>query len=280
MMLALRSLLFVPLSKPERVAKATESAADGVILDLEDGVAPGDKEMARAAIGTALSRLGQKKSFVGLRINRFESGGMADLEAIPPGAGVTLVLPKVTSAPDLVAYARASDPRLPLLPLIECPTGVFECRTIVAAHARISGVAFGSEDFAAAAGIEPNPETLSLPGQMVALAAASCGLPAFGLLGSLANYRDMARFQAEAALTKRLGFHGALTIHPAQVDVANAVFAPTPETISWAETVLTEAGEGGARASQLGMIDAPVVRRAEAILARARGKGKSVGNDC
>jgi len=126
---------------------------------------------------------------------------------------------------------------------------------------------FGSEDFASEAGLSTAIEALAMPAQWLALAAAAAGISAYGLPGSLANYQDMTLFEATLRRAKTIGFSGSLCVHPKQVLLANTVFSPSDQEIQWAEAVVEQGGDG-ATGGAIGMVDAPVLARAQAILAR------------
>ena len=128
---------------------------------------------------------------------------------------------------------------------------------------------FGSEDFAAEAGLSTEIDALSMPAQWVALAAAASGISAYGLPGSLGNYHDMELFEATLRRAKTIGYSGSLCVHPKQVLLANDVFKPSEQEITWAEAVVAQSGAGGATGGDVGMVDAPVLARARAILARS-----------
>ena len=107
-----------------------------------------------------------------------------------------------------------------------------------------------------------------MPAQWVALAAAANNISAYGLPGSLGNYHNMALFETTLKRARTIGFTGSVCIHPKQVLVANHTFKPNKEEIEWATAVIAQAGSGGATGGAVGMVDAPVLARAQAILAR------------
>jgi citrate lyase subunit beta/citryl-CoA lyase len=272
---AYRSLLFVPASRADLAERAHDRGADAVILDLEDGVAQADKITARKALGALLERLHSKGAETLVRINSLDDGGALDIAAIPKAFTPPLVLPKISDPEQVVALEQCwiscgrelSDLRT--LPMIECPRGLFRAEQIATATQSVSALVFGSEDFAAEAGLSTEIDALAVPAQWVALAAAAAGICAYGLPGSLANYHDMALFEATLRRAKTIGFTGSLCVHPKHVVLANEVFQPTEKEIEWAEAVVAQAGNGGATGGDLGMVDAPVLVRARAILARS-----------
>ena len=268
-----KSLLFVPASRSDMAERAHERGADAVILDLEDGVAEADRPAARNNMGSLLQGLRRKDVQVLVRINSLDDGGALDIEAIPDVFTPPLLIPKVTEPGQVLAVEErwVSSGKelstLQLLPMIECPRGLFPAEQIATATRRVSAMVFGSEDFAAEAGLSTEIDALAMPAQWVALAAAAAGISAYGLPGSLGNYHDMVLFEATLRRAKTIGFSGSLCIHPKQVLLANDVFKPSEQEIKWAEAVVAQSGAGGATGGEVGMVDAPVLARARAILA-------------
>jgi citrate lyase subunit beta/citryl-CoA lyase len=268
-----KSLLFVPASKPDIVERAHTRGADAIILDFEDGIADADRAAARAELGTMLTGLKSKGTQVLVRINALNDGGISDIEAIPEEFTLPLLIPKVSDPEQLIAVEASwvssgkSLSTLQLLPMIECPSGLFRAEQIAAATQSVCAMVFGSEDFAAEAGLSTEIDALAIPAQWVALAASAAGICAYGLPGSLGNYHDMELFGATLLRAKTIGYAGSLCIHPKQVVLANEIFRPSEEEITWAEAVLSQSG-AGATGGDAGMVDAPVLTRARAILAQ------------
>jgi citrate lyase subunit beta/citryl-CoA lyase len=269
-----KSLLFLPASRLDMAQRAHERGADAIIIDLEDGIAKADRPAARNTLNTVLQALQNKGVQALVRINSLDNGGALDIEAIPDAFTPPLLLPKVSRPEQILAAEQCwvscdkDLSTLQLLPMIECPKGMFCAEEIAAATNRVSAMVFGSEDFAAEAGISTDIDALAMPAQLVALAAAAAGIPAYGLPGSLGNYQDMELFAATLRRAKTIGFAGSLCIHPKQVLLANEVFQPSKHEIEWAEAVVAQSGAGGATGGDVGMVDAPVLARARAILAR------------
>jgi citrate lyase subunit beta/citryl-CoA lyase len=269
-----KSLLFVPASRLDMAERAHERGADAVILDLEDGVAEADKPAARTRLNFLLEGLHSNGVQAMIRINSLDTGGMLDIAAIARTTTPPLLLPKVTGPDEIMALEEhwvSSGKKLStlqLLPMIECPRGLFQAEQIAAATPRVTAMVFGSEDFAAQAGLGTEIEALAVPAQWVALAAAAAGIPAYGLPGSLGNYHDLELFEATLQRAKTIGYNGSLCVHPNQVPLANKVFQPSDTEIAWAEAVVAQANTGGATGGDVGMVDAPVLARARTILAR------------
>ncbi|MBT1156974.1 CoA ester lyase [Aminobacter anthyllidis] len=273
----LRSLLYVPAHAERFVAKAHERGADAIILDLEDSVPVGSKLAARDALSAAVRHVGQAGARVFVRINadadlRFDDAAAAVL------AGVTgLMVPKLAAVEDLDRLVAHLVPfegeQTPFIGLVEEPGAVLDARSL-AAHPRVIGLALGGEDFATAMGAEPTPEVLRFPKQLVHMAAKASDKLSFGLLRSIADYADIDGIRVATAEAKAFGFDGATCVHPSAIAVLNAGFSPTEAELDWARRVIAEAEKAerkshGAFVFEGKMVDAPVIARAHAILAKA-----------
>lgn len=264
--------MFVPASRLDLAAQAHKHNADAVILDLEDGVASEDKNIAREKLASTVDQITKNGKQVLVRINPLENGGQNDLHALSAEQVPAILLPKIIDKNQIFAVIDywkligKNNDDLSLLPMIECPEGMFNANEIAKSCSKITALIFGSEDFAAQAGLDTTIKALTNPAQMVALAAAASDLPAYGLPGSIANYHDMGLFEETVKMAKAIGYSGSLCIHPRQVQVANKIFKPTREEITWAQTIIKQSETDGANGSDLGMIDAPVLTRARALL--------------
>ena len=279
-----RSLLFVPAHVERFVARAHERDADGVILDLEDAVPAEEKSTARAGLADAIARVGQGGASVLVRVNHGLRALTRDLEAaVVPGV-TALVLPKTESADwvrevaDAVAELEMERGLTPdavrFVLQIETPAAMPRLPDIAAAHPRVASMTLGPEDFSAALGAVPDVDSLLGPNLAVLCAARAAGLVPLGFVGSIGVFNDPEAFRATVAQARRLGFRGAMAVHPAQVAILNEGFSPSHDEIVWAKRVA--AGDAVARAAGRGafrldgrMVDAPVVRRAEEVLAMA-----------
>ncbi|MFT5711484.1 MAG: citrate lyase subunit beta/citryl-CoA lyase [Halioglobus sp.] len=270
-----KSLLFVPASRLDLAERAHQRGADAIILDLEDGVAEADRPAARETLGALLEGLRRTGTHALVRINALDNGGVMDIEAIPDTFTPPLLIPKVTDPSQMLSVEQCWQSSgkglstLQLLPMIECPSGLFRAEQIASATHSVSALVFGSEDFAAQAGLSTEIEALTMPAQWLALAAAAARIPAYGLPGSLGNYHNLELFEATLQRAKTVGYSGSLCVHPKQVLLANSVFKASDQDIKWAEAVIAQAGSGGATGGDVGMVDAPILARAQAILADA-----------
>jgi citrate lyase subunit beta / citryl-CoA lyase len=279
----IRSLLYVPASSEKFLARANERGADALILDLEDAVAPQEKLPARARLQDAVPSVGRDGAKVFVRINGGEPG-LDDAAAACRAGAFGLFVPKVRAAADVSRIdAQLSSmehgTRVVLVPMLEDAGAVLEARTIAAASARTFALVAGSEDMATAMGAEPTPEVLRLPKLLVHLAAKAAGLFSFGMLRSVADFRDVEGVQRAAREARNFGFDGATCVHPSLVPILNAAFSPTPEEIDRARRLVTafaaaQAAGQGAFVFDGKMVDEPVVARARALLARAEQASK------
>ncbi|MER8473168.1 CoA ester lyase [Mesorhizobium sp. M1328] len=279
-----RSLLFVPAHVPRFVETAHERGADGVILDLEDSVPQDQKGEARRQLPESVAKVARKGASVLVRVNHGLRALAADLDAAVMSGVDALVLPKTDSAEWVLEIATAvseleRERNLPLgrirfLAQIETPGALQRLAAIASAHPRMVAMALGPEDFSAAVGGSPEFDLLLVPNLSVLFAARAAGLLPLGFVGSIGEFSDPDNLRETAAHARRLGFAGALAIHPKQVAIFNEAFSPSAQELEWARRVIAaedDAATRGQSAFSLNgkMIDPPVVRRAHEILALA-----------
>ncbi len=274
----LRSLLFVPGDRPERFAKAADSGTDAVILDLEDSVAAAARPAAREAVARWLREPAAVTRFV--RINPLGSEGLADDLAAARGAD-GVMLPKAESAADVATLVTAMGASVvPVLPVAtETPLAVFGLGGYRAVAERLAGLTWGAEDLSAAIGASTAREADGryTPPYELVRTLALMGAHAAGVAAIETVYpaiKDLAGLSAYAARGARDGFTGMMAVHPAQVAAINAAFSPTADALAEAERIVAAfAAHPGAGALQLDgrMIDAPHLKQARALLARAGG---------
>lgn len=275
--LGARAALFVPATRADRIPKALASGADAVIVDLEDAVAPQDKDSARAALDVALAHQHRASATapsagpaLWVRVNTGAPWSDQDLALCARHAAVqAVVVPKAESAQQMQAAFEACG-RKPLVALIETAEG-YARRDDVASHPAVKRLAFGSIDFQLDLGISGEGDALLVFRSGLVLASRLAGLPAplDGVTVEVANPEVVA---ADAARARALGFGGKLCIHPQQVGPVNAAFSPSPAEIEWAQRVVAacEASAGAAVAVDGKMVDKPVLLRAQALLAQQR----------
>jgi len=285
----IRSLLYVPVSSERFLAKAHERGADAIILDLEDGVAPAQKDAARARLKEAVAMAARGGATIFVRINPEPERIFRDAEAACRAGAIGLFVAKARSPGALVALGDFLDGieremgRKPIwfVPMIEDPGAVLDARAIAGATPRVFGLATGGEDLATALGAEPTPEVLRFPKLLVHLAAKAVGVRSFGLLRTVTDYNDLEGIEKSAREARMFGFDGASCVHPAVVPILNRAFSPSPEEIERARALVAafEAAKAegrGAFAFEGRMVDEPVVQRARVLLASSAGESQSL----
>ncbi|WP_104666790.1 HpcH/HpaI aldolase/citrate lyase family protein [Ensifer adhaerens] len=278
----LRSLLYVPGSSPRFLEKAHERGADAIIVDLEDAVAPSEKESARAALGQNLPMVGQSGAMVIVRINTHDEAAMlADAAAACVAGADALYVPKVSSPELLHRLDRHLQPieaatgrsQMRFVPLIEDPIGLQNVASI-AAGPRVFAISAGGEDLATSMAAQPTPEVLRLPKLLIHYAAKAAGIMSFGLLRSTADYADKVALAAAIKEAKDFGFDGATCIHPSVVALLNDGFSPSEAELDRARRLIDAADAAsadgvGAFVFEGKFVDLPIVTRARALLLRA-----------
>lgn len=282
----MRSKLFVPGSRPELFAKALASEADALSFDLEDAVATAGKAAARAAVaefvGSDAARNAAKAVIV--RVNapgtlEFED----DLAAVARDGVALLNLPKIESADALQAAAvliehaeRKNSVGQPILLLvnIETPKALANAASIAAAHPRVAGLQLGLGDLFGPYGIDRH-DTANVHAAMFAVRMAAAQAGIFAMDGAYPDLDDAPGFSSEAGMARRLGFAGKSCIHPRQVALANAAFAPSEEELASARRIVDAAERAAAQGSGVcvvddRMIDLPYLKQAQALLAAVR----------
>ena len=279
---ACRSLLFVPANEQRFIAKAHQRGAGAIILDLEDAISPDQKETARGNVRHAAAEL--RRNGVAHVLVRINAGSADDIVAAVCPDVDALVLPKVETQDDL-AWAdkvlSAAEQQsgmhgghVRLVVLVETPVAVLNAASL-AAHERVAALVLGSEDLALALGVEPTPEALTYAASAVVFAARGHRKVPLGVPGSLASIVDTGRFAQAVQRAQQLGMAGTVCIHPNQVDVVSAAFAPTPEAYAQAQRILAafdaaqQSGKGAVMFEGK-MLDLPIVERARRIVAQRR----------
>ena len=256
------AVLFLPASNPRAIAKARESAADLVILDLEDAVKPEDKESARAAAVEAVAA--EWPMPVAIRINGTGTDLHGhDVVSMMPSKVELIVVPRTESKQDL-SFVRNQTGR-PIAAMIETAKGVLAAPEIAReAAALIAGTNDLAADLRLPRGAGRAPLQMAL--QTIVLTARAAGIAVFD--GVFNRLDDEQGFAAEAAEGRSLGFDGKSLIHPDQIAPCHAAFAPTDEEIERAER-LVSAATGGAERFEGEMVEAMHVEAARRLLARA-----------
>ncbi len=266
-----RCLLFVPGSRPERFAKARATDADQVCIDLEDAVGPQDKSAARSAAFECIAQREVARGELGLRINAVSSvEGARDLAALHASSVEPdfIMLPKVESADDVLAVARAVGTRKPrLIALIESPRGLLDARQIAGATPRLDALMFGGFDYAVALRGRAGWECFYAPRVQLALVAAERGLGFIDV--PYLDIKDAAGLAAETDRVIALGATGKAAIHPEQVPVIHSRFLPTLDELAHAGRTIAalDGAHGGAVQVDGKLVDRPIELAARRTIA-------------
>jgi citrate lyase subunit beta/citryl-CoA lyase len=285
--MALRSLLFVPGDRPDRMAKALDLGADALILDLEDAVAPAAKPEARQAIAAFLAEHpGPRACKLFVRVNPLDgTETAADLDALKGAAPDGIVLPKAEGAASICTLLSMMAERglaAPILPIAcETPGALFQLGSYGEVAGHLAGVTWGAEDLPVSIGAAgareadgrytPVFETVRalvlFAGHAAGVGAVETVFPAF---------RDVDSFAGYLARARRDGFTGMMAIHPTQVPLINAAFSPTPAEVEAARRIIDAfATNPGAGVLQIDgkMVDMPHLKAARTVIERHEAAG-------
>ncbi len=279
----LRSLVFVPGNRANMLERALGFGADIVMVDLEDSVPPGEKAAACELAVEWAPRLAAAGRRVMVRVNSLDTGLAADeLAAVvgPDLAGISIG--KGNTAWDLEQVDRLLAPleagagmaagSIKVVPWIETAMAIVHVYDMARASQRIVGIAFGAEDYTNDMGVIRNDfgEECYYARSAVAVAARAAGVGA--LDGPFVGFRDPDGLRKDAGTARQMGYTGKFAIHPAQIDIINETFSPNPEDVAYARRVVAawdeaEAAGRGSLSIDGRMVDVPVVKRAQNLLA-------------
>lgn len=284
-----RSLLYVPASNPGMIEKAAARGADGLILDLEDGVHPRWKEQARAGLAAAYRTLTDAGASVAVRVNAPDTEWWReDFRAVREAGFDTVVIPKAEDDRAVERAASAGIPRVFLM--IETARGVAGVFDLAGSSPAVRGLLFGSADYSLSLGrrrgvpgdpsprsplLQPDSEyaadeeplppddpadpTLEFARQRILLAARAAGIGAWD--APHFAFRDEEGTRRAARRAARSGFEGMAAVHPAQIALIHAAFAPTPAERRWAERVVAAFESAGTRGEAVAELDGELIER-------------------
>ncbi|MFN4203941.1 MAG: HpcH/HpaI aldolase/citrate lyase family protein [Tabrizicola sp.] len=268
-----RSVLYIPAARERALEKARELAADAIIFDLEDAVSPEEKDRARELLAQVLRTADYGARARIVRVNGLGTEWIAgDLAAFGAHPGVDAVLlPKVNGPSDLEAVAGSV--RAPLWAMLETAKGCLNAAAI-AAHPRLEGMVMGTNDLAKELGARFRADRLPLLaglGSCVMAARAEGRIIVDGVFNA---FKDEAGLRAECEQGRDMGFDGKTLIHPAQLDIANEVFAPSEDEVALARRMIAAYAEARARGEGVAVVDGRIVENlhvatAEALIGKA-----------
>ena len=269
----LSSLLYVPITNDRFLASAARSDPDVIILDLEDSIPASDKEAARLRLSTVVPMLVKsgKRTFV--RVNHCAQLLEADTRAAATAGANGLVIPKVedpavlADAARFIELAAKAGSTMPVIPLIESPRGILNADAI-AAYPQVMGMICGSEDLATSMNARPSREFLRVPKMLVHLAAKANRKLSFGLLQTIANYKDLDQLAQSIDEAKKFGFDGTTCIHPSALPLINKAFRIGVQEKERAQRLIKAADANAARGVGAFLFEGDFID--EAMIKRAR----------
>ena len=262
-----RSALYIPGSRARALDKVRGLPVDVILFDLEDAVSPDEKVTARETLTTSLAAGGYGARLRVVRVNGLDTQwGADDVRAVATMDCDAVLLPKVNSTEDVDALAALTDK--PIWAMIETPLGVLNSAEI-AAHPRIEGFVLGTNDLAKDLNSRhrADREPLITSLQLCLLAARANGIVAFD--GVYNAFKDEDGFKVECEQGRDMGFDGKTLIHPAQIEAANAVFAPTPAEIELARRQIEAFAAAEAEGQGVAVVDGKIVENLHIVTARA-----------
>lgn len=263
----LRSVLYIPGSKPRALEKARGLPVDAIIFDLEDAVSVDEKTTARATLAEALATGGYGQRMKIIRINGLDTAwGIEDAKAAAQMGADAILLPKVDHPGHLDALSQITGTTV-LWAMMETPLGMLNAAAI-AAHPKLTGMVMGTNDLAKELQSRPRADRLpmltSLGLCVLAAKAHGCAI----IDGVYNAFKDDDGLQIEAAQGRDMGFDGKTLIHPAQIDIANAAFSPSQDDIDLARRQITAFEEVEASGQGVAVVDGRIVENLHIVTAR------------
>ncbi|MBU2958534.1 CoA ester lyase [Paracoccus sp. 1_MG-2023] len=261
-----RSVLYIPAANARAMEKARGLAADAIIFDLEDAVAPDQKQPARDGLAQALSQDYGPRARI-LRINALTTEwGRADAMACAGMVVDAVLIPKVDGPADLDAVAELL-PETPLWAMMETPAGMLNAQAI-AAHPRLQGMVMGTNDLAKDIGSRFRPDRLPMMAGLGLCLLAARAHDRVIVDGVFNAFRDEDGLRVECEQGRDMGFDGKTLIHPAQLAVANEVFAPTQPEIDLARRQIEAFDQAQAAGQGVAVVDGRIVENLHVETAR------------
>ena len=266
-----RSVLYLPASNLRAIAKARTLAADSIVFDLEDAVAPLARRDARRNLVAAFAEGGFESRETVIRTNAVESADFnADLETVAECAPHAVLLPKVSTTTSIDTFTLAAR-EAGLLEsiaswyMIETLAGLWNLRSLLEAGTRapnrLAALVVGTNDLAKESGVWPGDERRYLVEWLMQVVLAAKACHCVVLDGVWNDFKDLAGFEREALQGKRMGFDGKTLIHPAQIDAANRVFCASADEIAHAQRIVDAFAQPGNADAAVINLDGEMVER-------------------
>jgi (3S)-malyl-CoA thioesterase len=263
-----RSVLYIPAARARALEKARTLPADAIIFDLEDAVAPEEKAAARALLAEVLATADYGPRARIVRINALDTPwGAADAAAFAGLAVEAVLVPKVSGPEDLQAVAGLV-PQTPLWAMMETAAAILAAAAI-AAHPRLGGMVMGTNDLARELCTAARPDRLPLQTALGLCVLAARAHRRVIIDGVYNHFRDGAGLAAECAQARDMGFDGKTLIHPDQIAIANAAFAPSGDEVALARRQIEAFDAARAQGQGLAVLDGRIVETMHVATARA-----------
>lgn len=266
-----RSILYMPGSNSRALEKGRILAADGLILDLEDAVAPNSKELARDQINRAIKMGGYGRRELIVRVNEIgTSWGLDDLKAVATMGADAILIPKVESAGSIqyieeVITSAGAPNNLTIWCMMETPLGMLHAEEIAHASPRVEALVMGTSDLAKDLHCSHTPDRqgflTSIGLCILAARAASIAI----LDGVHLNLEDDEGFKSSCIQGRNWGFDGKTLIHPKTIDIANKVFSPSAEDIQWSKKIISAHADAVAKGEGVVLVDGKLIENLHVI---------------
>ena len=263
----MRSVLYIPASKPRALDKARGLGVDAIIFDLEDAVSVDEKTASRMILAEALNAGGYGARMKIIRINAFDTPwGLDDAQAAVSMGADAILLPKVSALADLDALAQITGD-VPLWAMMETPLGMLNAASI-ASHPKLQGMVMGTNDLAKE--LQTRHRTDRLPLQTsLGLCLLAAKAHELAIVDGVYNaFKDDEGLKIECEQGRDMGFDGKTLIHPAQIDVTNAAFSPTDKEVELARRQIDAFQAAEAAGQGVAVVDGKIVENLHVATAR------------
>jgi citrate lyase beta subunit len=269
-----RSVLYMPGSKERALEKAKALAADALILDLEDAVAPSEKSAARDLVAKAVEAGGFGRRKLIVRINGLDTEwGIGDLSRIAGAGPDAILLPKVEGAGDILRVAASlsehgAPEKTRIWAMMETPRGILNAPEIAASHGKLEGFVLGTNDLVKDLGAAHTPDRMPLVASLGWCLLAARAEELICVDGVYNAFKDDEGLRASCIQGRDMGFDGKTLIHPAQIAITNEVFAPSEDDVSLAREQVAAFETAEARGEGVAVVNGRIVENLHVVTAR------------